>query len=139
MVKETKQEIIGGLNDYTYRNGDKIEIEGQLLQTAIMLFDKAIQSEIKAESPFKYHYVNVDSGKIVKDVKEKDLISGKVKKILNFEKTILNPTIEYSITEKGLAYAEFKNILESIHANNIREGIAVRIEDVLKELGSEEK
>jgi len=130
MTKE--KEIIGGLNDYTYRKGDKIEIEGQLLQTAIMLLDKAISGEVRAESPFKYHYVNVDSGKVVKEAKEKDIISGKVKKVLNFEKTIVNPTIEYSISEKGLAYAEFKNILESIHYDNIKKGVAVRVEDILK-------
>jgi len=39
----------------------------------------------------------------------------------------MDPNLEYSITEKGVAYAELKNFLESIHYQNIKNNSATHI------------
>ena len=123
-VKENKE--IKNPREYVYENGKKVEIEGQFLLDLIAIFDKLIKDEIKTDSKFKYSFIN-DAGNIVKNPKQKDIEEGKVRKILDFDRTIINPTFEYSITEKGVAYAELKNFLESIHYKNIKNNSAIHI------------
>ena len=88
------------------------------------MFDKLVDEEIKVESKFKYKYVKED-GSQVKSPKKEDLETGKVRKVLDTVRTLQEPTLDYSITEKGLGYAELKNFLESYHYDNIQKGIAV--------------
>ena len=38
--------------------------------------------------------------------------------------------MEYSITEKGIAYAELKNFLESLHIENSEKGVAVNYKEL---------
>ena len=121
-----KEVVVTNPREYVYENGKKVEIEGQFLLDLIAIFDKLIKDEIKTDSKFKYSFIN-DAGNIVKNPKQKDIEEGKVRKILDFDRTIINPTFEYSITEKGVAYAELKNFLESIHYQNIKNNSATNI------------
>ena len=121
-----KEAVVANPREYVYENGKKVEIEGQFLLDLIAIFDKLIKDEIKTDSKFKYSFIN-DAGNIVKNPKQKDIEEGKVRKILDFDRTIVNPTFEYSITEKGVAYAELKNFLESIHYQNIKNNSATHI------------
>jgi hypothetical protein len=131
--KEEKQVVNQNPRNFVYTQGTKIEVDGFLLTDLIAVFDKLMNEEIKPESRFKYNYVN-EKGKIVKSPKVEDLETGKVKKILDIQRTIVNPTIEYSITEKGLAYAELKNFLETIHFENIQKGIAVNYQELTQSM-----
>jgi hypothetical protein len=123
MENKTEKQITNPRN-YGYPQGTKVEIEGFIITDLITIFERLTNEEIKAESKFKYNFIN-EKGKIVKSPKQEDLATGKVKKILDFERTVINPTLEYSLSEKGLAYAELKNFLEGIHFQNIQKGIAV--------------
>ena len=98
-----KEVVVSNPREYVYENGKKVEIEGQFLLDLIAIFDKLIKDEIKTDSKFKYSFIN-DAGNIVKNPKQNDIEEGKVRKILDFDRTIINPTFEYSITEKGVAY-----------------------------------
>lgn len=130
MENKTEKQITNPRN-YVYPQGTKIEVDGFLLTDLIAIFEKLTNDEIKAESKFKYNYVN-EKGKVVKSPKAEDLASGKVKKILDFERTIVSPSLDYSITEKGIAYAELKNFLEGLHFQNINSGIAVDYQELTK-------
>jgi hypothetical protein len=134
-VKENKTTQPANINpkNFVYPKDTKVEIEGFLLTDLIMIFDKLVNEEIKAESRFKYNYVN-EKGKVIKNVKQEDLESGKVRKVLDIDRTIVNPTMDYSISEKGLAYAELKNFLESLHHENIQKGLAVDYQELTRNL-----
>jgi hypothetical protein len=135
---ENKQETnITSPRNYVYPTGTKITIDGFVIPDLIAIFETLTKEEIKSESKFKYNFVN-EKGKIVKSPKPEDLATGKVKKILDFERTVMNPTMEHSITEKGLAYAELKNFLEGIHYKNIQDGIAVNYQELAQTLVSKE-
>lgn len=126
---ENKQEKINP-REYVYQQDSMVEINGYAIIDLIMLLESLLKDEIKSESKFKYNYVN-EKGNIVKNVKKEEVDSGKLQKIVDFERTILEPNLEYSITEKGLAYAQLKNFLESIHYKNIQEGKAVKYTDLV--------
>ena len=129
--KETKKIEVKDPRQFVYPQGTKIELEGYVLNDLIMIFDQLLKDEVKVESKFKYDFLN-EKGKVVKSPKQEDLDSGNVVKTLNFERTVVNPNLEYSITEKGIAYAELKNFLESIHFTNIQEGKAVNYTELAK-------
>ena len=126
-VKENKE--IKNPREFVYQQGTKIELEGYVLTDLIMIFDQLLKDEVKVESKFKYDYLN-EKGKVVKSPKSEDIETGKVRKTLNFERTVMNPNLEYSITEKGIAYAELKNFLESLHFENIEKGVAVNYKEL---------
>lgn len=111
---------------YYYNPETKVEIPGGFLLELLALSEKLLQKEIKAESKFKYNYIN-DKDKIVKNFKQEDVESGKLKKIVDWDRTIDNPTIEYSISEDGIIYATLKKFLETLHYENIEKGIAVSV------------
>jgi hypothetical protein len=127
---ENKKEI-GNTRSYVYEQGTKVEIDGFVITDLIQIFDTLVNEEIKSESKFKFNYVN-EGGKIVKSPKKEDIEVGKVKKILDFDRTIMNPTMEYTISQKGIAYAELKNFLESLHYQNIQNGKAVNYQELMK-------
>ena len=110
--------------NFIYPDETKVEIDGHFLSTLMQVFDKLVDEEIKVESKFKYKYVKED-GSQVKSPKKEDIETGKVRKVLDTVRTLQEPTLDYSITEKGLGYAELKNFLESYHYDNIQKGIAV--------------
>ena len=93
----------------------------------LALSDQLLQAEVKTESEFKYNYIN-DKSQIVKKFKDEDIASGEVKKIVDWERTVDNPTYTFSLTEEGVAYAKLKKFLEAIHISNIEKGIAVTYE-----------
>lgn len=126
-----ENKTVGNPKDFVYENGVKVEVDGFLITDLIAIFEKLVNDEIKPESKFKYNFVN-EKGKIVKSPKQSDLDTGKVKKVVDFERTILKPTIEYTISEKGIAYAELKNFLEAIHYSNVQKGIAVDYRELMK-------
>lgn len=132
-TKETNAKQITNPREFVYPQGTNIEIQGYLLTDLIMIFEKLLTEEVKVESKFKYNYVN-EKGNIVKTPKAADIESGKVVKQLDFNRTVMDPNLEYSITEKGIAYAELKNFLESIHFKNIQEGKAVSYAELTKNL-----
>ena len=111
---------------YYYNPDTKIEIPGGFLLELLALSETLLQKEVKSESKFKYNYIN-DKDKIVKNFKQEDVESGKLRKIVDWERTVDNPTIEYSITEDGIMYAKLKKFLEALHYENIEKGIAVTI------------
>lgn len=127
--KETTKQEMKNPREFIYPQGKKIEVEGYLITDLIMIFEQLLKDEIKSDSKFKYNYVN-EKGNIVKNVKEEDLASGKVQKMLDINRTIVEPNLEYSITEKGIAYAELKKFLESVHLQNIENGNAVNYKDL---------
>ena len=110
--------------NFIYPDETKVEIDGHFLSTLMQVFDKLVDEEIKVESKFKYKYVKED-GSQVKSPKKEDIETGKVRKVLDTVRTLQEPTLDYSITEKGLGYAELKNFLENYHYDNIQRGIAV--------------
>ena len=111
---------------YYYNTDTKVEIPGGFLLELLALSETLLQKEVKSESKFKYNYIN-DKDKIVKNFKQEDVESGKLRKIVDWERTVDNPTIEYSITEDGIMYAKLKKFLEALHYENIEKGIAVTI------------
>lgn len=125
MNKETKKENINP-RSYYYNPDTKVEIPGGFLLELLALSETLLQKEVKSESKFKYNYIN-DKDKIVKNFKQEDVESGKLRKIVDWERTVDNPTIEYSITEDGIMYAKLKKFLEALHYENIEKGIAVTI------------
>lgn len=129
---QEKQQVTNPRN-YVYKEGTKVEVEGFLITDLITVFEKLTNEEVRKESKFKYNYIN-EKGKIVKSPKQEDIVSGKVKKILDVDRTLVNPTLEFSISEKGLAYAELKNFLESIHFENIQKGVAVNYQELSENL-----
>lgn len=132
-TKETNTKQITNPREFVYPQGTNVEIQGYLLTDLIMIFEKLLTEEVKVESKFKYSYVN-EKGNIVKTPKAADIEAGKVAKHLDFNRTIMEPNLEYSITEKGIAYAELKNFLESIHFKNIQEGKAVSYAELSKNM-----
>lgn len=130
---ENNKEQIKNPREYVYEQGTKVEVDGYLISDLIMIFENLLKDEIKSESKFKFNYVNA-KGNIVKNVKKEDVETGKVQKVLDFGRTIVEPNLEYSITEKGIAYAELKNFLESVHYKNIQEGKAIKYSELSKKL-----
>ena len=128
-VKKETNEQMQNPREFIYPQGVKVEIDGYVVTDLIMIFEQLLKDEVKVESKFKYNYVN-EKGNVVKNAKQEDLESGKVQKILDFKRTIVEPNMEYSITEKGIAYAELKNFLESIHMDNIQKGNAVSYKEL---------
>ncbi|MDR1019017.1 MAG: hypothetical protein LBM02_10005 [Lachnospiraceae bacterium] len=120
----TKENIKINPTDYHYNQDTKVEIPGGFLLELLALSETLLQKEIKAESKFKYNYID-NSDKVVKKFKQEDVESGKLKKIVDWERTIDDPTIEYSITSDGILYANLKKFLESLHYDNIKNGIAI--------------
>lgn len=127
--KETITELPKDPRQYAYPQGTKIEIDGPLLIDLMVIFDRLITDEMKVESKFKYNYIN-EKGNVVKTPKKDDIETGKVKKILDFNRTIMEPSLDYSITEKGIMYAELKKFLELVHIENIKNGKAVDFQEL---------
>ena len=132
---ENKEQITNP-REYVYEQGTKVELEGYVLTDLIMIFENLLKDEIKVDSKFKYNYVN-EKGNIVKNVKKEDVESGKLQKIVDFQRTIVEPNMEYSITEKGIMYGQLKNFLESLHFNNIQQGKAIKYTELSKNIVTE--
>lgn len=130
-MENKEQKSVTNPRNFVYPQGTKIEVDGFLLSDLINIFEKLTNEEVRVESKFKYNYVN-EKGRVVKSPKQEDLVSGKVKKILDMERTIVTPSLDYSISEKGLAYAELKNFLETLHFENIKNGVAVDYQELNK-------
>lgn len=111
--------------EFYYTPETKVEIPGGFLLELLALSESLLNGEIKAESKFKYNYIN-DKDKVVKKFKQEDVDTGKLRKIVDWERTIDSPTIEFSLTEKGIAYAQLKKFLESMHMENINNGTAIK-------------
>lgn len=110
--------------EHYYKSDVSVEIPGTFLKELIYLTDKLLEPELKTESEFKYNYVN-EKGKVVKNFKQEDLESNKVRKVLDWERTVYEPTLKHSLTEKGVQYAKLKNFLENLHRENIEKGLTV--------------
>lgn len=131
MSDNLKKESVVNPVDYVYGNDVKVEIPGNFLLDLIFLTEQVLKNEVKVESKFKYNYVD-DKGKIIKNVTKEMVDSGKVRKVVDFDRTVIEPNLEYSITEKGLMYAEYKRALELIHFENINKGVAIKSSDIIK-------
>lgn len=137
-TEENKTPVQINPKNFVYQRDVKVEIDGFVLTDLIAIFEKLTNEEISVESKFKYNYIN-DKGKVIKNIKQEDLESGKVKKVLDIERTLVQPTLDYSISEKGLAYAELKNFLEGLHFQNIQKGLAVDYQELTRNLQSQEQ
>ena len=129
-MKQTENKIDNPRN-FVYTADTKVEIDGFVITDLIQIFDDLVEQEIRPESKFKYNYMN-EGGKVVKSPKKEDIETGKVRKVLDFDRTIVNPTMEYSISKKGIVYAELKNFLESLHYENIQSVKAVDYREMMK-------
>lgn len=110
--------------DYFYKEETTVEIPGDFLLELIALTDQLLNKEVRTESEFKYNYIN-DKNKVVKNFKQEDVESGKIKKAVDWDRTIYNPTFKTSLTEEGVGYAKLKIFLEGLHMSNIEKGLAV--------------
>lgn len=110
--------------EHYYKPETNVEIPGDFLLEVIAMTEQLLAQEIKTESEFKYNYVN-EKGKVVKNFKQEDLESNKVRKVLDWERTVYEPTLKHSLTEKGVQYAKLKNFLENLHRENIEKGLTV--------------
>ena len=129
----TKKTNFSNPKDYYYKPEVNVEIPGGFLLELLHLSEQLMADEVKMESKFKYKFIN-ESDKAIKNPKQEDLESGKVKKIVDWEKTIENPSFDYSLTEKGVAYAKLKKFLESIHMQAIASGLATNYVEEQAEL-----
>jgi len=109
---------------YYYPTESTVEIPGGFLTELMVMTEQLLEKQIKTESEFKFNYVT-DKGKIVKTFKQEDVESGKVKKVLDWQRTVEEPNFKHSLTEEGIKYAKLKNFLENLHMENIEKGIAV--------------
>ena len=98
-----ENKTVGNPKDFVYENGVKVEVDGFLITDLIAIFEKLVNDEIKPESEFKYNFVN-EKGKIVKSPKQSDLDTGKVKKVVDFERTILKPIQEELDQHSSLSF-----------------------------------
>lgn len=130
---KVEQQDIKDPREFIYPQGVKVEIDGYVITDLIMIFEQLLKDEIKVDSKFKYNYLN-EKGTVVKNVKQADVDSGKLKKVVDFKRTILEPSMDYTITEKGIAYAELKNFLEAIHFENVQKGNAINYKDLPQNL-----
>ncbi len=124
---------MGNPREYVYPNDVNVEIEGHFLTELITAFEKLVNDEVEVKSDFKYKYVN-EKGNVVKTPKQVDIESGKVKKILDFDRTVLNPSFSYTLSEKGVYYAKLKHLLEAYHITNIGLGKAVSYKEYSEKL-----
>ena len=111
-------------SEHYYAPETKVEIPGGFLMEMMALTDSLMASELKTESEFKFVYLN-DKGVPTKNFTKEDVATGKVKKVVDWEKTIDNPTYTHSLSEKGVAYAKLKKFLESVHMGNIEKGLTL--------------
>lgn len=118
------KENINPLEHY-YAPETKVEIPGGFLMELIALTEQLMASELKTESEFKFIYLN-EKGVPTKKFTKEDVDTGKVKKVVDWEKTIDNPTYKHSLTEKGVGYAKLKKFLEATHMSNIENGLTLK-------------
>lgn len=119
------------LKEHYYDEGVSVMIPGNLLLELTNILEDLVNTETRTESRYKYNYVN-SKGNVVKKVSQEDVDSGKVKKVLDWHRTIINPTLEHSITDKGIKYANIMLHLQDVHYKNIESGNTVSIHDAIK-------
>lgn len=111
-------------SEHYYAPETMIQIPGGFLMELLALSDELVASELKTESEFKFIHLN-DKGNPVKTFTKEDVSSGKVRKVVDWERTIDNPVYKASLTEKGVQYAKLKKFLEAKHMSNIEEGLTL--------------
>lgn len=126
--EEVKKEEVKKINptDYFYKPDVNVEIPGNVLLDMMALVDKLIQKEVRTESKFKFNYID-KHGRIVKKFNDEDIKKGLIKKVVDFKRTIDEPTMETTITPEGIAYSKLKIFLESVHYDNIQKKVATSI------------
>lgn len=122
MMKNPKQ--------FMYADGQKVETDGRYLYDQMQRYEKLLSEEIVELIPMKYTYVNVETGKVVKNASQKSIEEGKVKKIIDNEK-ILDSAPDLYLTPKGQEYLGLRNYLAALHQENIEKGIAKDIREMV--------
>lgn len=116
---------------YIYPEGVEAKVPGQLITNLIETLEHLILDETKEEVPFKFSYVDVEKGTIVKNAKDADIESGKVVKVPDHQK-MMDSELSRSISAKGMDLMRLRYYLASLHHKNIDNGVAVHIEEVLE-------
>lgn len=115
---------------FMYADGQKVETDGRYLYDQLQRYEKLLSEEIVELIPLKYTYVNVETGKVVKNASQKSIEEGKVKKIIDNEK-ILESSPDLYLTPKGQEYLGLRNYLAALHQDNIEKGIAKDIREMV--------
>ncbi len=114
----------GNPNEYIYKEGDKVEVEGQLLPELKNLLTQLITAETISGNYFQFKYFKED-GTHVKTPTKAALDSKELKKELDWEETVFNQEQSHFLTQKGIGYARMLAHIERLHFLNIQSGKAV--------------
>lgn len=114
----------GNPNEYVYKPGDKVEVEGQLLPELKNLLTQLISSETVSGNYFQFKYFKED-GTHVKTPTKAALDSKELKKELDWEATIFDQEQSHFLTQKGIGYARLLAHVERLHFLNIQSGKSV--------------
>ena len=117
-------EIKGNVNEYVYKQGTKVEIPAELLIEFRELSRIVVEENSEPYFTDKFKFINSETDKVVKTVKDEDLRSGKVKKIVDIECSL---KAEPKIYRKPLAMRalNLQLTIQDIHMNSIEKGDAV--------------
>jgi len=117
--------------EYGYLGTEKFEITS----SEFMLFKMALEQGLRLTEvvtyPQVFEYVDQE-GKVVKSPSEEDLITGKVNKVPNTEKTFSdeNLTVTYNADKITKEMLMAQELLMDLHFRNIESGVAKSIEEL---------
>lgn len=117
-------DLKGNVNEYVFKPGTVVEVPAEVLMEMKEFSRIVLEENSEAYYNDKYKYINVETDKVVKTVKDADLESGKVKKVFDYEASL---TSIPKIYRKPLALRSI-NLqlnLDDIHMKSIEKGDAI--------------
>lgn len=120
--------------NYGYSGDEKIEISAEEFQIMKYALEQGMMNTETAKYPKQYFYVSAKTGKEVKNPSQKDIQEGNVSKMFSAEATFSPENLVQSfdadkITREMLVA---KEIILSIHARNVEQGVAKSKEELQK-------
>ena len=117
-------DLKGNVNEYVFKPGTTVEIPAELLMEMKELVRVVLEDNSESFYNDKYKYINVETNKDVKTVKDSDIKSGKVKKVFDFEASL---TSLPKIYRKPLALRSInlQLSLDKFHMEGIEKGDAI--------------
>lgn len=109
--------------EYVYPQGAKIEIPKEVFEEFQAILNDVIIEGTTISYKEHYLFVNKETGKEVKSVKEEDLISGKVVKIPDTEKLLTTEPERY-YSPKAMRAINLTLSLNAIHVEHVDKGVA---------------
>lgn len=98
--------------EQTFKENQLIELPVDSILEVIAVLDNVLENEVKTDTEFKYKFIEPETGKEVSKPTPKQIENKKLQKIVDIERTIYDPSLRYSITEKGLKITRLKYFLE---------------------------